>query len=80
MCLMGCLFGDDLPELIQLEVVNVQITYASNHFGHFYLTQLLLDKLKESAPSRIVWQSSAASNIGVIDFDDLRWDFVPLLG
>lgn len=39
--------------------------------GHFFLTYLLLDLLKHSAPSRVINLSSAAHNMGKIQFDDL---------
>eukprot|EP00884_Botryococcus_braunii_P002033 jgi/Botrbrau1/11830/Bobra.0224s0026.1 len=50
----------------------IEITYATNHFGPFYFTELLMEKVKESAPSRVVWQSSTAENFGTINWDDLK--------
>lgn len=46
-------------------------TRSLPHPGHFFLTFLLLDLLKHSAPSRVVNLSSAAHSLGKIQFDDL---------
>jgi len=46
-------------------------TFALNHLAPFLLTSLLLDRLKASAPARIVTVSSGAQSMGAIDFDDL---------
>ena len=50
----------------------LETTMAVNYFAPFLLTNLLLDPLKESAPSRIVSVSSAAHYGGHIDIDDVR--------
>jgi NAD(P)-dependent dehydrogenase (short-subunit alcohol dehydrogenase family) len=50
----------------------IESTFAVNHLGYFLLTNLLLDLLTRSAPSRIVNVSSAAHAYGKIDFDDLQ--------
>jgi NAD(P)-dependent dehydrogenase (short-subunit alcohol dehydrogenase family) len=42
--------------------------------GHFYLTNLLLDKLKASVPSRIVTVSSMMHEWHALDFDDLQFE------
>jgi len=50
----------------------IELTLAVNHLAPFLLTNLLLDLLKESAPSRIVTVSSEARRGAQIDFDDLQ--------
>jgi NAD(P)-dependent dehydrogenase (short-subunit alcohol dehydrogenase family) len=50
----------------------VELTLAVNHLAPFLLTNLLLDLLRESAPSRIVTVSSEARRGAQIDFDDLQ--------
>jgi retinol dehydrogenase 14 len=47
-------------------------TFALNHLAPFLLTNLLLDRLKQSSPSRVVTVASNAQAMGQIDFDDLQ--------
>ncbi|XP_043843240.1 retinol dehydrogenase 12 [Dromiciops gliroides] len=46
--------------------------FGVNHLGHFLLTHLLLERLKESAPSRVVNLSSVVHHFGSIYFRDLQ--------
>jgi NAD(P)-dependent dehydrogenase (short-subunit alcohol dehydrogenase family) len=47
-------------------------TFALNHLAPFLLTNLLLDRLKASAPARVVTVSSGAQAMGRIQLDDLQ--------
>lgn len=56
----------------QQSVDGIEMTFALNHLSYFLLTNLLLDTLKVSAPSRIVNVASDAHESARLDFDDLQ--------
>jgi retinol dehydrogenase-14 len=51
---------------------DLEHTFAVNHLAGFLLTDLLLDRLTASAPSRVVTVSSGAHANGRLHFDDLQ--------
>lgn len=56
----------------QTTVDGLEMTFALDHLAYFLLTNLLLDTLKASAPTRIINISSQAQGFGKINFDDLQ--------
>lgn len=59
-----------MPKCLTKDGFEMQL--GVNHMGHFLLTNLLLDVLKATAPSRIVVLSSLAHKFGTINKDDLN--------
>ncbi|KAK9829924.1 hypothetical protein WJX72_008676 [[Myrmecia] bisecta] len=55
---------------------NFDVTMATNYFGHWYLTHLLLDNLRGSAspatPARVVFTASLSEAHGDLTWDDLK--------
>lgn len=63
----GAIFG-------KLEVTEdgLERTFALNHMSYFVITCELLERLKDSAPARIVSTSSDAHEVAKLDFNDLQ--------
>lgn len=61
-----------IPQTRQVSADGLEMQFAVNHMACFLLTQLLLNKLKASAPARIVNVSSMVHDWATLDFDDLQ--------
>jgi NAD(P)-dependent dehydrogenase (short-subunit alcohol dehydrogenase family) len=65
----------------QLSADGIELTWAVNHLAPFLLTTLLLDRLRASAPARVVTTASAAHYRAQIPFDDLQAEHAyPMMG
>jgi NAD(P)-dependent dehydrogenase (short-subunit alcohol dehydrogenase family) len=63
---VGAVFSE-----LQYSEDGIEMQFATNHLASFLLTNLLLDLLKHSAPSRIINVSSDSHYKGKINFEDL---------
>jgi NAD(P)-dependent dehydrogenase (short-subunit alcohol dehydrogenase family) len=73
-----------IPRQRETTVDGLEMQFAVNHLAYFLLTNLLLDRLVDGAPSRVVNVTSGAHQGGRLDFSDLqserRYDPVRVYG
>lgn len=61
-----------IPRTRELTAEGIERQWAVNHLAPFLLTNLLLDKLRASAPARVVTVSSQVHAGGQLDLEDLQ--------
>jgi NAD(P)-dependent dehydrogenase (short-subunit alcohol dehydrogenase family) len=54
-------------------VDGIELTFATNHLGHFLLTNLILDLLNKSVSARIINVSSSSHSGKKINFDEIAF-------
>jgi NAD(P)-dependent dehydrogenase (short-subunit alcohol dehydrogenase family) len=52
----------------------LETVFCVNHLASFLFTRLLLDRLIESAPARIIQVNSQGHRFGGLDLEDLNWE------
>ncbi len=50
-----------------------ELVFCVNHLASFLLTHLLLNRLKDSAPARIIQINSEGHRFGGLDINDINW-------
>ena len=58
----------------QLTQDGLEMVFCVNHLASFLLTRLLLPRLLESAPARIIQVNSQGHRFGGLDLDDPNWE------
>jgi len=51
-----------------------ELSFCVNHLAPFLLTRLLLDRIMESAPARIIQVNSQGHRFGGLSIDDINWE------
>ncbi|KXX71508.1 hypothetical protein AVL50_05675 [Flammeovirga sp. SJP92] len=75
MCNAGALFSGDQAQYTK---DGIEMSIGVSYFGHFLLTELLLEQLKKSAPARVgilssVGHAGNAKNRYKVHFEDINW-------
>lgn len=58
----------------ELTADGIEMVFCVNHLASFLLTRLLLDRILENAPARILYVNSEGHRFGGLDLDDLNWE------
>ncbi|KAM9810626.1 retinol dehydrogenase 14 [Neosynchiropus ocellatus] len=66
-----------MPSVLDWTDDSFSMCFGVNHLGHFLLTNLLLPRLKECAPSRVVTLTCSTYKYQKLDFQDLNYNLLP---
>uniref|UniRef100_A0A3P9IWA8 Si:dkey-174n20.1 n=1 Tax=Oryzias latipes TaxID=8090 RepID=A0A3P9IWA8_ORYLA len=66
-----------MPSVLDWTDDGFSMCFGVNHLGHFLLTNLLLPRLKESAPSRVITLTCSSYKYQKLDFQDLNYNLLP---
>ncbi|KAJ0067905.1 hypothetical protein NL108_011687 [Boleophthalmus pectinirostris] len=66
-----------MPSVLDWTDDGFSMCFGVNHLGHFLLTNLLLPRLKECAPSRVVTLTCSIYKYQKLDFQDLNYNLLP---
>ncbi|KTG43010.1 hypothetical protein cypCar_00032277 [Cyprinus carpio] len=66
-----------MPSVLDWTDDDFSMCFGVNHLGHFLLTNLLLPRLKESSPSRVITLTCSSYKYQKLDFQDLNYNLFP---
>ncbi|XP_056601232.1 retinol dehydrogenase 11 [Triplophysa dalaica] len=66
-----------MPSVLDWTDDNFSMCFGVNHLGHFLLTNLLLPRLKESSPSKVITLTCSNYKYQKLDFQDLNYNLFP---
>lgn len=66
-----------MPSVLDWTDDGFSMCFGVNHLGHFLLTNLLLSRLIECAPSRVVTLTCSTYKYQKLDFQDLNYNLLP---
>uniref|UniRef100_G3N8W5 Si:dkey-174n20.1 n=1 Tax=Gasterosteus aculeatus aculeatus TaxID=481459 RepID=G3N8W5_GASAC len=66
-----------MPGVLDWTDDSFSMCFGVNHLGHFLLTNLLLPRLKECAPSRVVTLTCSTYKYQKLNFQDLNYNLLP---
>lgn len=76
-CLICVFCSPGMPGVLAWTDDDFSMCFGINHLGHFLLTNLLLPRLKECAPSRVVTLTCSIYKYQKLNFQDLNYNLLP---